>query len=203
MVFAGYFRIPSGTARTKTEELLHFFALEHKSKAKVMDLSGGLARRLTVARALINDPELLILDEPTTGLDPQSRHQLWDKLVELQAKGVTLILTTHYMDEAARLCNRLMIIDHGKILVEGNPEALIKRYAGDSVIEIEGVDKDLEEYLRQEGVRHDILNQRIIAYADNAAGDHIRARFCTEKCTFRMATLEDVFLRLTGRELRE
>jgi lipooligosaccharide transport system ATP-binding protein len=203
MVFAGYFRIPSGTARTKTEELLHFFALEHKSKAKVMDLSGGLARRLTVARALINDPELLILDEPTTGLDPQSRHQLWDKLAELQTKGVTLILTTHYMDEAARLCNRLMIIDHGKILVEGDPEALIKRYAGDSVIEIEGVDKDLEEYLRQEGIRHDILNQRIIAYADNAAGDHIRARFCTEKCTFRMATLEDVFLRLTGRELRE
>jgi lipooligosaccharide transport system ATP-binding protein len=203
MVFAGYFRIPSGTSRAKTEELLHFFALEHKRKAKVMDLSGGLARRLTVARALINDPDLLILDEPTTGLDPQSRHQLWDKLIELQAKGMTLILTTHYMEEAARLCNRLMIIDRGKILVEGNPEELIKRYAGDSVVEIEGADKDLEEYLRQEGVRHDILNRRTIVYADNAAGEYIRARFCTEKCTFRMTTLEDVFLRLTGRELRE
>jgi lipooligosaccharide transport system ATP-binding protein len=203
MVFAGYFRIPSGTAKIKTEELLHFFALEHKRKAKVMDLSGGLARRLTVARALINNPELLILDEPTTGLDPQSRHQLWDKLIELRAKGMTLILTTHYMEEAARLCDRVMIIDHGKILVEGNPEALTKRYAGDSVVEIEGAPIDLEKYLQQKGLPHDVLTQRIIVYADNASGEYIRTRFCTERCTFRMATLEDVFLRLTGRGLRE
>jgi lipooligosaccharide transport system ATP-binding protein len=202
-IFAGYFSMPAATVRARAEELLRFFALEKKRKAKVGELSGGLARRLMVARSLINEPELLILDEPTTGLDPQSRHLLWERLVALRKSGVTLVLTTHYMEEASYLCDRVMIIDHGKILVEGPPQSLIQRHVGDSVIEIEGVDETLRHYLAKDHIDHDVLDQRIIVYADNSVGEHIRKHFCTERCTFRTATLEDVFLRLTGRELRE
>jgi lipooligosaccharide transport system ATP-binding protein len=202
-VFAGYFSMPAAAARARAEKLLAFFALEKKRKAKVMELSGGLAKRLMVARSLINEPELLILDEPTTGLDPQSRHLLWEKLMALRKSGVTLLLTTHYMEEASYLCDRVMIIDHGKILVEGSPQSLIKRRVGDTAIEIEGVNETLRHYLVQKHIDHDVLNQRIIVYADNAVGEYIRKHFCTERCTFRTATLEDVFLRLTGRELRE
>ncbi|PKN64542.1 MAG: ABC transporter [Deltaproteobacteria bacterium HGW-Deltaproteobacteria-15] len=203
LVFAGYFLMDSGEARARTEELLDFFALAGKRNAKVMELSGGLARRLTVARALINRPDLVILDEPTTGLDPQSRHQLWDKLQELRRSGITLLLTTHYMEEASRLCNRLMIIDHGKILVEGSPEELVVQHAGDSVVEVEGVDERLKQFLLREKVRHDITDRRIVIYANNSVSEQIRSRFCTSRCTFRTAGLEDVFLHLTGRELRE
>jgi lipooligosaccharide transport system ATP-binding protein len=203
LIFAGYFRIPSHEAKRRSDELLDFFALGPKRKAKVLELSGGLARRLTVARALINDPELLILDEPTTGLDPQSRHQLWDKLIELRSRGVTLMLTTHYMDEASYLCDRVMIIDHGNILAEGRPKDLIQQYVGQSVVEIEGEDQALQVFLTQRGVGHEVLNQRIIIYTDDSVGEYIRSHFCVQKCTFRTASLEDVFLRLTGRELRE
>jgi lipooligosaccharide transport system ATP-binding protein len=202
-VFAGYFLINSREARARTEELLEFFALSGKRDAKVMELSGGLARRLTVARALINRPDLVILDEPTTGLDPQSRHQLWDRLQELRASGITLLLTTHYMEEASRLCNRLMIIDHGKILVEGSPEELVRRYAGESVVEVEGADDALRQFLIRRKVRHDITERRIVVYADNSVSEQIRTHFCTSRCTFRAAGLEDVFLHLTGRDLRE
>lgn len=202
-VFAGYFSMPGAKARARVEELLWFFALEKKRKAKVAELSGGLIRRLMVARSLINEPELLILDEPTTGLDPQSRHLLWEKLMALRKEGVTLVLTTHYMEEASYLCDRLMIIDYGKILVEGSPQPLIKQYVGDSAIEVEGVDEALQQYLVNNGINHDVLDQRIIVYADNPVADHIRHHFCMERCTFRAPTLEDVFLHLTGRELRE
>jgi lipooligosaccharide transport system ATP-binding protein len=202
-VFAGYFSMPVARARERVEELLRFFALEKKRKAKVAELSGGLIRRLMVARSLINEPELLILDEPTTGLDPQSRHLLWEKLMALRKEGVTLLLTTHYMEEASHLCDRLMIIDYGKILVEGSPQPLIKQYVGDSAIEVEGVDENLRNYLREKHINHDVLDQRIIVYADNSVADHIRHHFCMERCTFRVPTLEDVFLHLTGRELRE
>jgi lipooligosaccharide transport system ATP-binding protein len=203
LVFAGYFLMDYGEARARTEELLDFFALAGKRNAKVMELSGGLARRLTVARALINRPDLVILDEPTTGLDPQSRHQLWDKLQELRRSGITLLLTTHYMEEASRLCNRLMIIDHGKILVEGSPDELVKRHAGESVVEVEGVDETLKQFLALEKVRHDVTDRRIVIYANNSVSERIRSQFCTSRCTFRTAGLEDVFLHLTGRELRE
>lgn len=203
LVFAGYFLMDSRDARARTEELLDFFALSGKRKAKVIELSGGLARRLTVARAMINRPDLVILDEPTTGLDPQSRHQLWDKLQELRANGITLLLSTHYMEEASQLCNRLMIIDHGRILVEGSPEELVQQHAGESVVEVEGADQDLIRFLLREKVRHDITERRIIVYADNYVSEQIRTRFCTSRCTFRAAGLEDVFLHLTGRELRE
>jgi lipooligosaccharide transport system ATP-binding protein len=202
-IFAGYFCIPSDEAKKRSDELLDFFALGPKRKAKVLELSGGLARRLTVARALINHPELVILDEPTTGLDPQSRHQLWERLIELRTRGVTLILTTHYMEEASYLCDRVMIIDHGKILTEGQPDELIQQYAGHSVVEVEGADQNLRAFLEEKGISHEVLERRIIVYTDDSLGDHIRSHFCAQKCTFRTASLEDVFLRLTGRELRE
>ena len=204
LLFAGYFSMAGARARARSDELLSFFALGRKRKAKVMELSGGLIRRLMVARSLINEPDLVILDEPTTGLDPQSRHLLWDRLTDLRKAGVTLVLTTHYMEEASHLCDRLMILDHGRILVEGTPASLVKQYAGESVIEVEGKDEALRDYLVRENVSHDVLDsQRVVIYAGEDVGEAIRSRFCTERCTFRAGTLEDVFLRLTGRELRE
>lgn len=205
LVFAGYFRIPAAQARTRAEELLHFFALEKKRTAKVGELSGGLARRLTLARALINDPQLIILDEPTTGLDPQSRHLLWEKLQALRAQGKTFILTTHYMEEAAQLCDRLVIMDHGRILIEGTPATLIEAQVGGAIIEVSGADGQLIEFLTQQAVAFDRMGDRLVIYTrDNQDIEPmLRANFHPRQCTFRTATLEDVFLRLTGRELRE
>jgi len=205
LVFAGYFGIPAAEARTRAAELLEFFALAHRREAKVMELSGGMARRLILARALVNRPELLILDEPTTGLDPQSRHQVWDRLADLKAQGLTVLMTTHYMEEAARLCDRLVIVDHGKILVEGTPAALIDRHAGRQVIEIEGPGPELRAFVAEQGLEHDDLGERLILYTPDGdtLGPIIRERFCLRRCTFRPGALEDVFLRLTGRELRE
>ncbi|MFW6323590.1 MAG: ABC transporter ATP-binding protein [Desulfovibrionales bacterium] len=205
LVFAGYFSMARDRARRRTDELLSFFALERKRKDRVNELSGGLARRLILARSLINNPALIILDEPTTGLDPQSRHLLWERLERLRDQGATLLLTTHYMEEAARLCDRLMIMDHGKILVQGEPDQLIEDHVGRSVIEIEGGEAALREYLRQNNIRHDDLDDRLIIYhtRDTELEERIRTGFCTRKCIFREATLEDVFLSLTGRELRE
>ena len=206
LVFAGYFGIPATRAKERAEELLHFFALEKKREAKVGELSGGLARRLTLARALINDPELIILDEPTTGLDPQSRHLLWDRLHALRARGKTFILTTHYMEEAAQLCDRLVIMDHGRILVEGAPAALIDRHVGKSLIEIAGTRQEvLQRFLEEKGVAFDVMAERLIIYSNGNTEieQAIHEGFCSRQCTFRAATLEDVFLRLTGRELRE
>jgi lipooligosaccharide transport system ATP-binding protein len=205
IVFAGYFSIPSKEARVRARELLEFFALTNRRNAKVLDLSGGMIRRLILARSLINRPDLLILDEPTTGLDPQSRHQVWDRLERLKASGLSIVLTTHYMEEASRLCDRLVIVDHGRILVEGSPADLILKHAGRSVIEIGGPDQTLREYLKANQIAHDDLEQRIILYTPDGTelSSAVRANFCHEKCTFRNGTLEDVFLRLTGRELRE
>jgi lipooligosaccharide transport system ATP-binding protein len=171
----------------------------------VVELSGGMARRLILARALINQPDLLILDEPTTGLDPQSRHQVWEKLAALKEKGLTVLITTHYMEEAAQLCDRLVIVDHGKILVDGAPADLITQHAGGSIIEIEGPDQALRDYVRGNEVACDDLGSKLIVYTteDAALNTIIREQFCTARCTFRSSTLEDVFLRLTGRELRE
>jgi lipooligosaccharide transport system ATP-binding protein len=205
LVFAGYFAIPQAAAFERTEELLDFFALTHKKEAKVSELSGGMARRLILARALINRPQLLILDEPTTGLDPQSRHQVWDRLEALKQEGLTMVLTTHYMEEAASLCDRLVIVDHGKILVEGNPQQLIQQHAGGQVIDIQGPDENLREFINSHEIQFDDLGDRIILYTPDGSelSKTIRKEFCSRKCTFRNSTLEDVFLRLTGRELRE
>jgi lipooligosaccharide transport system ATP-binding protein len=204
-VFAGYFSIPAREARLRANELLEFFALSSRRNAKVMDLSGGMIRRLILARSLINRPELLILDEPTTGLDPQSRHQVWDRLEKLKASGLSVVLTTHYMEEASQLCDRLVIVDHGTILVEGSPADLILKHAGRSVIEIGVPDQALRDYLKAHQVPHDDLGQRIILYTPDGQeiSSSVRETYCHEQCTFRNGTLEDVFLRLTGRELRE
>jgi lipooligosaccharide transport system ATP-binding protein len=205
LVFAGYFRLPARQARQRAEELLHFFALEKKREAKVGELSGGLARRLTLARALINDPELIILDEPTTGLDPQSRHLLWERLQSLRTQGKTFILTTHYMEEAAQLCDRLVIMDNGKILVEGTPTGLIEAHVGSSIIEINGADQELRQFLGERVIGFDEMGERLVIYNNGNAEieQAIRSAFHSRQCTFRSASLEDVFLRLTGRELRE
>jgi len=170
-----------------------------------VELSGGLMRRLMLARALINDPRLLILDEPTTGLDPQSRHQIWNRLEELRAGGLTILLTTHYMEEASRLCDRLIIMDHGRILVEGKPADLIRRHAGRDVIEVSEPTDQLRAFIASKGLAHDDLGHRLIIYCDDRDRLYadVSSRFCRQGCIMRMATLEDVFLKLTGRELRE
>ena len=204
-VFARYFNIPKAAAREKSESLLHFIALEQRKDAKVIELSGGMMRRLMLARALINDPKLLILDEPTTGLDPQSRHQVWERLEELRSKGLSILLTTHYMEEASRLCDRIIIVDHGKILVQGKSEELIRNYVGRSIIEVNEPTHALRRYVRHQQLSYEDLGHRLIVYSQNGEDlfRTLTGRYCDDNCTLRMATLEDVFLRLTGRDLRE
>jgi lipooligosaccharide transport system ATP-binding protein len=205
LVFASYFSISSKEAKSRAGELLEFFALSGRRNAKVMDLSGGMIRRLILARALINRPDLLILDEPTTGLDPQSRHQVWDRLEKLKISGLSVVLTTHYMEEASRLCDRLVIVDHGRILVQGSPDDLIQEHVGHNVIEIVGPDQALRNFLKDHRAPHDDLGQRIILYTPDGPEfiTAVRENFCHQQCTFRNGTLEDVFLRLTGRDLRD
>ncbi len=204
-VFARYFNIPPVVARAQALNLLKFMALDHRKDARATELSGGMMRRLVLARALLNRPELLILDEPTTGLDPQSRHQVWERLEELKAKGLSILLTTHNMEEASRLCDRLIIMDHGRILVEGEPFELIRQYAGRDIIEVAEPDQNLRAIIKSRKLQHEDLGHRIIIYADdgNSLYHEISKDYCKEGCVMRMATLEDVFLKLTGRELRE
>jgi len=204
-VFAAYFNLPQSVVRQRVANLLQFISLEGREQSGVRDLSGGMMRRLVLARALINEPQLLILDEPTTGLDPQSRHQLWSRLDELKARGLTTLLTTHYMDEAQRLCDRLVIMDQGKILVEGAPRDLIRQHVGDSVIEVVAACEGLRRMIAERGLPHEDLGQRLVIYSDNGETLYreLLAEHCREGCMLRPATLEDVFLRLTGRELRE
>ena len=204
-VFARYFDIPQKEARKKAMELLAFIALDHRRNATVSELSGGLMRRLVLARALINNPDLLILDEPTTGLDPQSRHQIWDRLEELRGKGISILLTTHYMEEASQLCDRLIIIDHGLILVEGKPLELIRQHVGRDVIEIDGPTHELRAFIQDRQLSYEDLGHRLIVYCEDKSElyQRITRGFCKGSCVMRMATHEDVFLKLTGRELRE
>ncbi len=204
-LFARYFNIARREARDRALQLLNFIALESRKNDKVTSLSGGMMRRLVLARALINNPELLILDEPTTGLDPQARHQVWERLELLRANGLSILLTTHYMDEASRLCDRLIIMHHGKILVEGKPADLIRSHAGDHVVEIVNPGQEVKDFVIEHDYLHDVLDHRLIIYGKEADRlfEVIGDRFCVETCIKRLATLEDVFLRLTGRELRE
>ncbi len=204
LVYARYFGIPKQEAEQRAENLLAFMQLEEKRDVRVDKLSGGMKRRLIIARALINAPELLILDEPTIGLDPQARHLIWERLRNLQAEGNTLVLTTHYLDEAERLCDRLVIMDHGKILVEGPPADLIREHAGSDVVEVEQTPKVIAR-LTELGVNYDLVGDMLQVFTDRP---HDVARELLEVCrheavTVRPATLEDVFLRLTGRRLRE
>ncbi len=204
MAFAGYFAVPGRLARERSAELLRFFALEQRARADVRDLSGGMARRLMLARALINAPELLILDEPTTGLDPQSRHQLWDRLLDLRAQGLTILITTHYMDEAASLCDELLIMDHGKALVRGTPRDMIASHSGKAVLELLEPGGETRTQALASGLDVEDFGRRLLVFADDFSElDALRAALPEGQCMLRPATLEDVFLRLTGRELRE
>jgi lipooligosaccharide transport system ATP-binding protein len=204
-VFARYFDIPKKVARERTERLLDFVSMGQRRDDKVTSLSGGLMRRLVIARALINEPDLLVLDEPTTGLDPQSRHQVWERLDELKSRGLTILLTTHYMEEASRLCDRLVIVDHGRILVEGRPAELIRTHVGREVIEVSEPSKELVKWVESKVLEHENLGHRLIVYCREGESlfHEISGTYCTEGCDLRLATLEDVFLKLTGRGLRE
>ncbi|OIP88570.1 MAG: ABC transporter [Syntrophaceae bacterium CG2_30_49_12] len=204
-VFARYFDIPLREAHERARSLLQFMALDHRRETKAIELSGGMMRRLVLARALINNPELLILDEPTTGLDPQSRHQVWESLEQLRADGLTILLTTHYMDEASRLCDRLLIMDGGHILVQGKPSDLIQEYIGHGIIEVNEPTPTLRSYLQTLNLQYEDTGHRLIIYSEGSGSlyQEIRNNYCKGGCLMRMATLEDVFLKLTGRELKE
>ncbi|MDR6612321.1 ATP-binding cassette domain-containing protein [Leifsonia sp. 1010] len=209
IVYGRYFGLPSSRVRARADELLAFAQLEDKAKAKVDDLSGGMKRRLTIARALINDPRILLLDEPTTGLDPQARHILWDRLFRLKEQGTTLVLTTHYMDEAEQLCDRLVVVDKGTIMAEGSPAALIREYSTREVLEVRfGSERNAEVAERLDGIgdRIEVLPDRILVYSDDGEAELVRiAERGLHPLTslVRRSSLEDVFLRLTGRSLIE
>jgi lipooligosaccharide transport system ATP-binding protein len=207
VTYARYFGIPRRTAKAKADELLDFVQLTERADSKVEPLSGGMKRRLTIARALVNDPDIVLLDEPTTGLDPQARHLVWDRLFRLKQQGVTLVLTTHYMDEAEQLCDRLVVMDGGRIVAEDSPRALIDRYSTREVLELRfGLDplEDVAGKLTDLADRIEVLPDRILLYAEDgdAAAAAVLARGLTPSGTLvRRSTLEDVFLRLTGRTL--
>src|SRR3990170_1243210 len=209
LMYARYFDIPMSVARPRAADLLEFMQLSERAKDQVEPLSGGMKRRLTIARALINEPELLILDEPTTGLDPQARHLLWERLYRLKQRGATLIITTHYMDEAEQLCDRLVVMDKAKIVADGSPRELIERYSTREVLELrvpEGVRAGLIERLDGLAERIEELPDRYLLYVADGeqALEQVTAReIPTESALVRRATLEDVFLRLTGRSLVE
>lgn len=206
-VYGRYFDIPRPVLRDRIEQLLDFSRLTERGADRVDPLSGGMKRRLTIARSLINEPELLLLDEPTTGLDPQARHALWDRLYRLKADGVTLVLTTHYMDEAEQLCDRLVVMDRGRIAAEGSPRTLIDRYSTREVVELRfapGESEQMADKLADLTERVEVLPDRLLLYTDDgdAAAEAIHRRHVSPlSLLVRRSTLEDVFLRLTGRHL--
>ncbi|HZU58011.1 MAG TPA: ABC transporter ATP-binding protein [Actinocrinis sp.] len=206
-VYGRYFGLPRAVIRERTERLLDFVQLADRADDKVEPLSGGMKRRLTIARSLINEPEILILDEPTTGLDPQARHVVWDRLYRLKQQGTTLILTTHYMDEAEQLCDRLVVMDKGRIAAEGAPHELIGRYSTREVLELRfPLDEQEQAAEKAAGIaeRVEVLPDRVLLYVDNgeAALQAVRGRGLEPVTALvRRSTLEDVFLTLTGRTL--
>ncbi|MGH8923427.1 MAG: ABC transporter ATP-binding protein [Acidimicrobiia bacterium] len=206
-IYGRYFDLPRAEIRQRIDELLAFSQLADRKKSKVDPLSGGMKRRLTIARGLINRPEILILDEPTTGLDPQARHLLWDRLYRLKRDGATLVITTHYMDEAEQLCDRLVIMDKGKIVGEGSPRSLIEEHSTREVVELRfpaGEQKLVAPRIEGIGSRLEVLPDRILVYADEAekAMEEVHNRGLEPEMTLaRRSTLEDVFLHLTGRTL--
>ena len=207
VIYGRYFGLSRRDCAAKARELLEFAQLTEKASAKVADLSGGMKRRLTIVRALVNDPEIMLLDEPTTGLDPQARHLVWDRLFQLKRQGVTLVLTTHYMDEAEQLCDRLVVMDKGRIVAEGSPHDLIREHSTREVVELRfGVgEQDLTtEKVRDLGERLEVLPDRVLLYTDDgdaAANAAYQRGLASQGVLVRRSTLEDVFLRLTGRTL--
>ena len=209
LVYGRFFGLSRAECARRADELLGFVQLSDRGGARVVELSGGLKRRLTIARSLINDPELLMLDEPTTGLDPQARHLVWDRLFRLKQRGTTLLLTTHYMDEAEQLCDRLVVIDGGVIVAQGSPAALIAEHSTREVCELrfEADDHEQVEALVADlAERVEVLPDRVLLYTDNgeAAAQAVHERGLTPRGTLvRRSSLEDVFLRLTGRSLAD
>ena len=207
LVYGRYFGLPMSYLKPKADELLEFAQLTDKASSKVDALSGGMKRRLTIARSLINEPRILLLDEPTTGLDPQARHILWDRLFRLKEQGVTLILTTHYMDEAEQLCDRLIVVDKGRIMAEGSPASLIREYSTREVLELRfGSERNASVGAELGGIgeRVETLPDRVLIYAHDgeAALEQVTARGLRPVTSLvRRSSLEDVFLRLTGRSL--
>ncbi len=209
LIYGRYFDLTYAEARSRANELLEFVQLSDRATDLVEPLSGGMKRRLTIARSLINEPDLLLLDEPTTGLDPQARHLVWDRLYRLKQRGTTLVLTTHYMDEAEQLCDRLVVMDKAKIVAEGSPRSLIDQYSTREVLELRfpvGVQETLNGQLDGLGERVEWLPDRVLVYAADgeAASDAAHERGLRPETTLvRRSSLEDVFLRLTGRTLVE
>jgi len=209
LTYARYFDMPWSVARQRTEELLEFVQLRDRAQSDVEPLSGGMRRRLSIARALINEPDLLLLDEPTTGLDPQARHLVWDRLYRLKQRGVTIILTTHYMEEAEQLCDRLVVMDKARIVAEGSPRSLIDQYSSREVLELRfpaGTAPALDGKIDDVADRLEMLPDRVLVYTDDgdAAVAALHQRDVHPESTLvRRSSLEDVFLRLTGRSLIE
>jgi lipooligosaccharide transport system ATP-binding protein len=205
--YARFFGISRRVARARADELLEFVQLAERADSKVEPLSGGMKRRLTIARALVNEPDLVLLDEPTTGLDPQARHLVWERLFRLKQQGVTLVLTTHYMDEAEQLCDRLVVMDGGKIVAEGSPRALIEQYSTREVVELRFAAESQQPYaekLAGLGERLEVLPDRILLYVadgDEAAAEVQGRSLAPASVLVRRSSLEDVFLHLTGRTL--
>ena len=209
LIYGRYFDLSRAQCRAKADELLDFVQLDEKRGSKVDSLSGGQKRRVSIARSLVNDPELLLLDEPTTGLDPQARHVLWDRLYLLKERGSTQVITTHFMDEAEQLCDRLVVMDDGLIVAEGSPQALIREHIRREVLEVRfGYGRNMEQLPTLEGVgdRIEVLPDRLLIYDDDgeaALSELHRREIVPESALVRRSSLEDVFLKLTGRTLIE
>jgi lipooligosaccharide transport system ATP-binding protein len=205
-VYARYFNIPKAEASKRASELLNFFHLEEKSDKSIPELSTGMKRRLIIARALINEPQILLLDEPTTGLDPQGRHIVWDEIRSLIKQGVTIILTTHYMDEATALCDRVLIIDNGRIIETGEPHKLVRKHVGEDVLEL-SYDETILEKLKEElpEAHIETFGDQIRVFINQPHGvfERVVKKFPEVNMSIRNANLEDVFLKLAGRKLKE
>jgi lipooligosaccharide transport system ATP-binding protein len=206
IVYARYFDLPKEEAEKRAAEQLKFFQLEEKQKVDIVELSGGMKRRLILARALLNEPQILLLDEPTTGLDPQARHLVWDEVRALRKRGVTIIITTHYMDEAAELCDRIFIMDNGKIIEQGKPSELVKKHIGSDVLEFD-MDEKLVEALKTElpDSTLETFGERVHVFTAQSHGvfERFIEKHQASNVMIRNANLEDVFLKLTGRKLKE
>jgi len=205
-VYARYFDIPRDAAMKRARELLEFFSLTDKGDEIIDHLSGGMKHRLLIARALINQPSLLILDEPTTGLDPQARHLIWERIGELKREGVTVILTTHYMEEAAQLCDSIAILDNGKIVEEGNPKDIVRKHVGKDILEI-SYSEEILSFLKgaYPDAREEVVGDKINVFANEPERilSDVLEKFSPSEAIIRDANLEDVFLKLTGRRLRD